>query len=275
MSKHESQDQITPFDFQGNSVRVISTDPDAPLWVASDVAKALGYRMASDMTRRLDKDEKGTHIVRTSQVDGVTEARRMVLINESGLYSAILGSRVPEAKEFKRWVTHEVLPSIRKHGGYLTPSKLEDVLLNPDTLIQLAQNLKAEQEKSKALAAKIERDRPKTVFADAVATSHSTILVGDLAKILRGNGVDIGANRLFVWLREHKFLISRRGQDWNMPTQRSMDLGLFQIKETAVTHADGHVTVSKTPKVTGKGQRYFIDKFLNARCYDEQLMICE
>ncbi|WP_428839365.1 phage antirepressor KilAC domain-containing protein [Corynebacterium renale] len=166
----------------------------------------------------------------------------------------------------------EVLPSIRKHGGYLTPSKLEDVLLNPDTLIQLAQNLKAEQEKSKALAAKIERDRPKTVFADAVATSSSTILVGDLAKILRGNGVDIGANRLFAWLRDNKFLISRRGQDWNMPTQRSMDLGLFQIKETAVTHADGHVTVSKTPKVTGKGQRYFIDKFLGQESsYDGQL----
>ncbi|SQI23466.1 putative anti-repressor protein [Corynebacterium renale] len=196
----------------------------------------------------------------------------MRVIGEPDLYRLIVGSDLETAQEFERVVFEEVLPSIRKHGGYLTPSKLEDVLLNPDTLIQLAQNLKAEQEKSKALAAKIERDRPKTVFADAVATSSSTILVGDLAKILRGNGVDIGANRLFAWLRDNKFLISRRGQDWNMPTQRSMDLGLFQIKETAVTHADGHVTVSKTPKVTGKGQRYFIDKFLGQESsYDGQL----
>lgn len=257
MSKHESQAQITPFDFQGNTVRVIADDPNNPLWVASDVSKALGFSEASAMTRHLDDDEKGLSIVQT-----LGGEQSLIVVTESGLYSAILRSKRPEAKEFKRWVTHEVLPSIRKHGGYLTPSKLEDVLLNPDTLIQLAQNLKAEQEKAKALAAKIERDRPKTVFADAVATSSSTILVGDLAKILRGNGVDIGANRLFAWLRDNKFLISRRGQDWNMPTQRSMDLGLFQIKETAVTHADGHVTVSKTPKVTGKGQRYFIDKFL-------------
>ncbi len=155
-----------------------------------------------------------------------------------------------------------MLPSIRKHGTYMTPEKIEEVLLNPDTIISLAQELKDERALRNRLQDKIEEDRPKTIFADAVAASKTSILVGDLAKLIKQNGVDTGQKRLFQWLRENGYLIKRKGADWNMPTQRAMDKGLFEVKETVITHADGHTSVSKTVKVTGKGQQYFINKFL-------------
>ena len=184
------------------------------------------------------------------------------IVNESGLYSLILSSKLPNAKKFKRWVTAEVLPSIRKHGAYMTPDTLEKALYNPDFLIRLATELKDTQAHVKHLETKIDNDKPKVIFADAVSTSKSSILVGELAKIIKQNGVNIGQNRLFSWLRDNGYLIKRKGTDYNMPTQYSMDLQLFEVKETEVTHADGHITVSKTPKVTGKGQQYFINKFL-------------
>lgn len=248
------------FNFQGNQVRTVIGDDGEPRWVASDVAKILGYRNAPDMTRRLDTDEKGTHSMRTLGGD-----QALTVITESGLYSCILGSKRPEAKEFKRWVTGEILPSIRRRGGYLTPEATEAALTDPDFIIRLATSLKEERRRRAELEAQAALNAPKVVFADAVSVSHTSILVGDLAKILKGNGVDVGATRLFRWMREHGFLINRKGSDWNSPTQKSMELGLFKIKETVVTHSDGHTTINKTPKVTGKGQQYFIERFLDGR----------
>lgn len=185
------------------------------------------------------------------------------IINESGLYSLVLSSKLPTAKAFKRWVTSEVIPSIRRHGAYMTPETLQTAILNPDTMIELCRQLKAAQEKTKALEEKNREMLPKAVFADAVSASTTSILVGELAKILRQNGVDVGERRLFKWMRENGYLIKRNGTDHNMPTQKSMDAGLFTIKETTINHPDGHITISKTPKLTGAGQRYFINLFLH------------
>lgn len=252
--------EVIPFTYEDTSVRTVIGSDGEPWFVASDIAKILGYRMSSDMTRRLDEDEKGTRSVRT--LGGTQE---MTVVTESGLYSAILGSKVEGARQFKRWVTHEVLPSIRKRGGYLTPEATEKALTDPDFIIQLATSLKEERAKRAALEAENEANKPKVLFADAVTTSHTSILVGDLAKLVQQNGIPLGANRLFKWLRKHGYLISRKGTDWNMPTQKAQELGLFRVKETAVTHPDGHVTVNRTPKVTGKGQEYFISRFLDGR----------
>lgn len=240
---------------QFGKIRAIEIDGE-PWFVAKDIAKSLGYRMASDMTRRLDDDEKGTRSVRTLGGD-----QTLSVINESGLYNAVLAAKIPQAKPFQKWVTGEVLPSIRKHGGYLTPQKIEEVLTDPDTIIQLATTLKEEQARRKALEAENQVMQPKALFADAVAASHTSILVGELAKLLKQNGVDIGQNRLFKWLRENGYLM-KAGSSYNMPTQRSMEQELFEVKETSITHSDGHITVQKTPKVTGKGQQYFINRFL-------------
>lgn len=186
----------------------------------------------------------------------------MTIVSESGLYSLVLGSRKPSAHEFKRWVTHDVIPSIRRHGAYMTPEAIEKVLCSPDTIIKLATELKGEQEKRKQLEAQAQSDRPKVIFADAVSVSESPMLIGELAKVLKQNGVEIGEKRLFEWMRRNGYLISRKGTDYNAPTQRAMEMGLFRVKETAITHSDGHVTVSRTTKVTGRGQQYFINKFL-------------
>lgn len=251
---------LQPFNFKGHEVRVLVAEDGEPRWVASDVAKILDYSESAAMTRHLDEDEKGLSIVQTPG-----GGQRVQVITESGLYSAILRSRKPEAKEFKRWVTREVLPSIRKHGAYMTEHTIEQVLTDPDTIIKLATDLKEERARRAELEAQRQADAPKVVFADAVSASKSSILVGELAKILKGNGIEIGATRLFRLLREEGYLIRRKGSDWNMPTQRSMELELFEIKETAITHSDGHVTISKTPKVTGRGQQYFIERFLDGR----------
>lgn len=177
-------------------------------------------------------------------------------INESGLYSLVLSSKLPTAKKFKRWVTSEVLPSIRKNGGYIAGQEnMSDDELMAKALM-VAQNKIAEKDKQ------IERMKPKEIFADAVSASHTSILVGDMAKLLKQNGVDIGQKRLFEWLRENGYLIKRKGSDWNMPTQKSMEMGLFDIKESTVNNPDGSVRINRTTKVTGKGQQYFINKFL-------------
>ena len=238
-------------------LRTLEIDGE-PWFVGKDVAEALGHQNPQRAIRdHVDDEDKGvTEIVTPGG------KQEMPIINESGLYSLVLSSKLPSAKAFKRWITSEVIPSIRQHGGYLTPDKLEEALLNPDTLINLATALKQEREKRQALEEQRKIDRPKILFADAVSASKNSILVGELAKLLKQNGIDIGPNRLFNWLRQNGFLISRRGADYNMPTQRAMEAGLFEIKETAVTHSDGHITVSKTPKVTGKGQQYFVTKFL-------------
>ena len=241
---------------QFGSIRVIDQGGE-PWFVAADVCRALEIQNHRDVFSRLDDDEKGVAFI-----DTLGGQQKMSTVNEPGLYSLVLGSRKPEAKAFKRWITHEVVPAIRKHGAYMTPATVEVILSDPDTMIRLLQELKTERQQREALEERAEADRPKVLFADAVAVSGSTVLVGELAKILKQNGVEIGQNRLFSWLRRNGYLICRRGTDHNMPTQYSMELGLFEIKETAVTHSDGHVTISKTPKVTGRGQQYFITKFL-------------
>ena len=242
------------------AIRTIERNGE-PWFVGKDVAVALGYKdTVNALKSHVDAEDKGGW-----QITTPSGKQKMAIINESGLYSLVLSSKLPDAKRFKRSVTSEVIPSIRKNGGYLTPEKLEEVLLKPDTIIQLAQNLKIEQEKRKALESRIEQDKPKVLFSDAVSASKTSILVGELAKILKQNGVDTGEKRLFSWLRENGYLIRRKGTDHNMPTQRSVEQGLFTIKETAVTHSDGHVSVNKTPKVTGKGQAYFINLFLGEK----------
>lgn len=240
------------------AIRTIEKDGE-PWFVGKDVAAALGYKdTVNALKSHVDAEDKGGWQITTQFGDKET-----TIINESGLYSLVLSSKLPTAKKFKRWVTSEVIPSIRKHGAYMTPDRLQDVLLNPDTLIQLAQNLKDEQEKRKALEAQIESQKPAVLFTGAVETSKTSILIGELAKMLKQNGVNIGQNRLFAWMREKGYLIKRKGTDYNMSTQRSMDMGLFEIKETTINNPDGSIKISKTPKVTGKGQVYFINLFLN------------
>ena len=241
--------------FQNNvfgQVRVVEQDGE-PWFVAKDVCNCLELSNSRKALSRLDDDEKGVTLS-----DTLGGRQEMATVNEYGLYSLVLSSRKPEAKEFKRWITHEVIPSIRKYGSFnmAIPRTL------PDALTAYANEIEAHQ-KTQAL---LEAQRPKVLFADSVAASHTSILIGELAKLLHQNGVkDMGQKRLFVWMREHGYLISRKANDYNMPTQRAMELGLFQIKETTVTHSDGHISVSKTPKVTGKGQQYFIEKFLGRR----------
>lgn len=179
-------------------------------------------------------------------------------LTESGVYKLVFKSRKPNAEKFTDWVTDEVLPSIRKHGMYA----VDDLINDPDLAIKAFTALKEEKTRNKMLQVDNERMRPKEIFADAVATSQTSILIGDLAKLLKQNGVETGQKRFFEWLRENGYLIKRKGADWNMPTQKAMKLGLFEVKESAVNNPDGSVRINKTTKVTGKGQQYFINKFL-------------
>ena len=243
-------------------VRTVEINGEAWL-VGKDVAEALGYvKPENAIANHVDDEDKTTTLI---QGTGSNYKSKAVIINESGLYSLVLSSKLPTAKKFKRWITSEVLPSIRKHGAYMNDEALKRAISEPDFLIKLATELKTEKEQRRLLEEKIDSDKPKVIFADAVSTAKTTILIGELAKIIKQNGVDMGQKRLFEWLRENGYLIKRQGSDRNMPTQRSMELGLFEVKETAVTHSDGHTTVSKTPKVTGKGQEYFVNKFLTDR----------
>ena len=226
---------------------------DEPWFVARDVCDALDLSNTTVAIQSLDDDERAKfNLGRQGEAN---------LVSEAGFYKLVMRSRKPEAKAFQRWVTHEVLPSIRKRGGYLTPEKVEEVLLNPDTIIRLATDLKEER----ARRAELERENaamaPKALFADAVASSDTSILIGELAKLLRQNGVSIGQNRLFEWMRENGFLM-KAGSSRNMPTQRAMEMGLFEVKERTIANPDGSVRITKTPKVTGKGQSYFVNRFL-------------
>ncbi len=228
-----------------------------PWFVAADVCRALELIDTGRAVERLDADE-GTRIeIDHPQSHGKT--MEVYAVSEPGLYSLVLGSRKPEAREFKRWITHEVIPSIRSHGMYATPKTVEAMLNDPDTMIRTLQALKEERAQRQALEAQAEADKPKVLFADSVATAHNSILVGDLAKLVRQNGVKIGQNRLFQWLRDNGFLM-KQGESWNMPTQRSMELGLFEVKENTINNPDGSVRITRTTKVTGKGQIYFVNR---------------
>ncbi len=253
---------------QFGDVRVAGTS-EQPLFCLADVCKSIGLTNPSSVAKRLDEDDKAKiDLGRGNQLVGNSIA---TYISESGLYDVILGSDSPKAKPFKKWVTSEVLPSIRKNGAYMTNDTLEKALSSPDFLIQLATKLKTEQAKNKLLECAnqdnlkiIERQAPKVLFADAVATSQKSCLIGELSKIICQNGIDIGERRLFQWLRDNGYLCAH-GERYNQPTQRSMELGLFEIKKTTITKPNGTVLVSSTPKCTGKGQIYFVDKFLRKK----------
>lgn len=237
---------------QLGAVRTVMVDGE-PWFVAADVCKALDVQNITQALQRLDSDERAMlNIGRQGETN---------IVNEYGLYSLVLGSRKPEAAAFKRWITHDVIPDIRRYGLYATPETVEAMLGDPDTMIAVLTEYKRERAERIRLTEQAKKDAPKVLFADSVAASDTTILIGELAKVLKQNGFDAGQNRLFRTLRGEGYLIQRAGCDYNMPTQKSMELGLFTIKETAITHADGHVTVSKTPKVTGKGQVYFVNRY--------------
>lgn len=241
--------EVQLFNFENHEVRSLLLNNE-PWFVGKDVADVLGYADTNQAIRKhVDSEDRLTR-----RFDGTGQSRDMTIINESGLYSLVLSSKLPSAKKFKRWVTSEVLPALRKTGQYQV-KELSGSELMAKALIE-AQSVLAAKDKQ------IQEMKPKVVFADAVATSHTSILVGELAKILKQNGIDMGQKRLFAWLREKGYLIKRQGTDYNMPTQKAMDLGLFEIKEGSYVNGSGVNITTKTPKVTGKGQQYFINKFL-------------
>lgn len=232
---------------QFGQIRAVQKDGQ-PWFVAKDVCIALEIANPTDAIKRLDEDERARfNLGRQGDAN---------IINEPGLYTLVLGSRKPEARAFKRWITHEVIPSIRKSGGYIAGQEnMTDAELLSKALLVAHRQIEARD-------AQIEAMTPKALFADAVSASKTSILIGDLAKLLKQNGCDIGQKRLFAWMRDNGYLIRQKGASYNSPTQRSMELKLFEVKESTITHADGHITINRTAKVTGKGQQYFINKFL-------------
>lgn len=233
-----------------------------PWFVGKDVADILGYQNGSrDVNRHVDEDD------RQNYQNGTFESNRgLTIINESGLYSLILSSKMPKAKEFKRWVTSEVIPAIRKTGGYIAGSEnMTDAELMAKAVLVAQSTIQQRDQRIKELESDVAAAKPKVLFADAVSASDSTILIGDLAKILKQNGYNTGQKRLFQWLRENGYLIKRRGADYNSPTQSAMEMGLFAVKESTVICPDGHTKVNKTTKVTGKGQVYFINRLAPCR----------
>ena len=233
-----------------------------PWFIGKDVAEILGYQNGSrDVNRHVDEDD------RQNYQNGTFESNRgLTIINESGLYSLILSSKMPKAKEFKRWVTSEVIPAIRKTGGYIAGSEnMTDAELMAKAVLVAQSTIQQRDQRIKELESDVAAAKPKVLFADAVSASDSTILIGDLAKILKQNGYNTGQKRLFQWLRENGYLIKRRGADYNSPTQSAMEMGLFAVKESTVICPDGHTKVNKTTKVTGKGQVYFINRLAPCR----------
>ena len=250
--------EIQQFDFRGASLRTLTDKAGEPWFVAKDVCDILELGNTTNALRALDEDEKTNFTNCNVAQNG---GRAPLIISEPGLYKLIMRSRKPEAKEFQRWVTHEVLPQIRKTGGYIPTTDADDDMTILAKAVMIGQRtMEAQKRKIAEQQTRIVELEPKARFADAVAAFDGTCLVGELAKMLRQNGMDIGQNRLFRLLQADGYL-GKSGSNRNVPTQRAMDLGLFRIKETTVTHADGHTTVSRTPKVTGKGQRYFIDRY--------------
>lgn len=240
---------------QFGEVRIAMNENEEPLFCLADVCKVLELRVDAVQSRIRDAP------IRFGVIDSMGRAQQMNFVTEKNLYKVIMRSDKPQAEPFQDWVCGEVLPSIRKHGAYMTNETLEKALTSPDFLIQLATNLKEEKQKRIEAESKIQQDAPKVLFADAVSTSQRSCLIAELAKILQQNGVNIGQNRLFSWMRDNGYLC-QKGQYYNQPTQKSMELGLFEIKQTTITKPDGTVLVTTTTKVTGKGQIYFVNKFL-------------
>lgn len=238
-------------------IRTVTIDNE-PWFVGKDVATALGYKNTADaIGKHIDTDDK-----LTSQIAIAGQRRDVVVINESGLYALILGSKLESAKRFKRWVTSEVLPAIRHNGGYIMGQEnLSDSELMAKAILVAQKTIEHKNQIIEQQKAKIEQDRPKTIFADAVSASHTSILIGDLAKLICQNGYQIGQKRLFQWMRDNGYLMVS-GSSRNMPKQKYVEQGLFEIKESNVQNPDGSVRITRTTKVSGKGQLYFVNKFL-------------
>lgn len=233
-------------------VRTVTIDGE-PWFVGKDVAEALGYSNSRDaLTKHVCSEDKGV-----AECDTLGGKQKLGIINESGLYALIFGSKLESTQRFKHWVTSEVLPAIRKTGGYQMQAPQGKELLAL-AVLETQKTIEAQNEE-------IERMRPKEIFADAVSTSHTSILIGELAKLLKQNGVDTGQNKLFAWMRENGYLIKRKGTDWNMPTQKAMEMGLFEVKESTVNNPDGSVRINKTTKATGKAQIYFLNLLLKEK----------
>lgn len=244
--------EIQKFDFKGAALRTLTDEAGEPWFVLKDCMSILDLGNPTETVKMFDKDEFST----TEVIDSIGRRQQTYIISEPGLYRLVMKSRKPEAKEFQRWVTHEVLPSIRKHGGYMAGQER----MTPEQMALAS--MRWLQSKVDEQAKQLKAQEGKVLFANAVETARTSILVGDFAKILKGNGIDIGPRRLFAWLREHGWLIKAKGSSWNMPTQKAMDLHLFEVKETTISHSDGHTSINKTPKMTGKGQTYFAKLFL-------------
>lgn len=244
--------EIQKFDFKGAALRTLTDEAGEPWFVLKDCMSILDLGNPTETVKMFDKDEFST----TEVIDSIGRRQQTYIISEPGLYRLVMKSRKPEAKEFQRWVTHEVLPSIRKHGGYMAGQER----MTPEQMALAS--MRWLQSKVDEQAKQLKAQEGKVLFANAVETARSSILVGDFAKILKSNGIDIGPRRLFAWLSEHGWLIKAKGSSWNMPTQKAMDLHLFEVKETTISHSDGHTTINKTPKMTGKGQTYFAKLFL-------------
>lgn len=248
--------QLQVFNFQQHSVRIIERE-GRPWFVLKDVCEVLGDLAPRVVKQRLSDDVCSTYPID----DALGRPQDTTIVNEDGLYDVILESRKPEARVFRKWVTGDVLPSIRQHGAYMTPETIEQTLTNPDFIIDLAMRLKQANAEKAQLQSKIELDRPKVLFAEALETSSTSILIGELAKLLKQNGIEIGQNRLFERLRLEGYLMKTRDDRWNDPTQKALELGLFEIKKRTINNPDGSLRTTKTTKVTGKGQIYFINKF--------------
>lgn len=244
--------EIQKFDFKGAALRTLTDEAGEPWFVLKDCMSILDLGNPTEAVKMFDKDEFST----TEVIDSIGRRQQTYIISEPGLYRLVMKSRKPEAKEFQRWVTHEVLPSIRKHGGYMAGQER----MTPEQMALAS--MRWLQSKVDEQAKQLKAQEGKVLFANAVETARTSILVGDFAKILKSNGIDVGPRRLFAWLREHGWLIKAKGSSWNMPTQKAMDLHLFEVKETTISHSDGHTTINKTPKMTGKGQTYFAKLFL-------------
>jgi anti-repressor protein len=252
------ENSLRVFDFEDKRGRFAMVDGE-PWFVGRDLAAVLEYNANTPMAvvfKCVPNEWKGVYQIYTPGGN-----QELLCVSEQGLYFFLARSDKPKSLPFQKKIASEILPSIRKYGAYLTPQKIEEVLTNPDTIINLAQALKREQAKRKELAAKVESDCPKVLFADSVSASKTSILVGELAKLLRQNGVEVGQNRLFEILRNEGYLV-RGGSGRNMPTQRAMERGLFEIKEITINRSDGGIDIKKTPKVTGRGQVFFVNKFL-------------
>lgn len=258
--------QLKIFNFENQDVRMQVIN-DEPWFVGKDICDVLGYvKSRNAISMHVHEDDA----LKQGLTDSIGRTQQAIFINESGMYALIFGSKLDSATRFKKWVTSEVLPSIRKHGAYATENVLEQAIGNPDFMIGLLSSLKSEQEARKKAEQTIEAQRPKALVGEMLEVSQNSVSVKKLATILKQNGFNTGQNRLFDWMRENGYLITRYGSSRNMPTQKAMDLGLFELKPASYFRNSGVMETDYTPLVTGKGQAYFLRKFKELEVMNNQ-----